>query len=95
MAKAVHEWDSKTGRCASPSMGMESFASIVGIPYKTFKAYACQDKSKRRTLGVSTGPERKLFSKEDSKFIADVARRHDRSNDGLTNKQLLDKIQKN
>lgn len=91
LTMAVVNWDARPPDEKS-SADLKSFAAVADIPYDTFKHYVYADKAKRRKLGKSTGPPR-LVSKEDSALLADVARRRDRANDGMSCAQLIDALQ--
>ena len=68
---------------------MKSFASIVGIPYKTFYDYANSNKGKRKVLGATVGRKRS-FTADEEQFAVDVVRRYDRGNDGKNKRQCID-----
>ena len=70
---------------------MRAFAASRDIPFQTFGAYACEDKSKRRKLGTRTGPK-SLLSDRQSEVLCQVAIRHDRANEGLTIANLKKKM---
>lgn len=92
---AVEEWDEKRGRYLDgngEARQMKEFAATVGIPYHTFRKYACEDKSKRREIGKAVG-RAPLIAGQQQKFLCDTLIRHDRANDGKSPKETLDLIQ--
>jgi hypothetical protein len=95
LTQAVHDWDKVTGNrldSNGEAVGIDMFASIVGIPRKTLEKYVHEDRNKRRKLGFFVGRAPALNEK-DSNFAADVLCRADRGNEGYTRKEAVDMIQ--
>ena len=96
LRKAVEDWDNKSGPLfnhleSGMALPMKDYAASVGMPYKTFHAYARAEIGKRKAMGSSVGKKR-VFTDEEEQFVVDVVRRHDRGNDGLNNRQAVDKL---
>ena len=62
------------------------------IPYQTLAKYLCIDKSKRKVVGCGVGPA-SLLDGGARQFVADVVRRKDRGNDGMSRRDCIDVVQ--
>ena len=91
LTNAVTEWKESSGRAAPREFLGETaprkptlaeFAVIVGIPKGTLGPYVTGN-GKARVLGASVGAQAHLDANE-SQFVVDNIRRHDRANDGLS-----------
>ena len=93
LKKAVSDWDNKAGDyLVETPMSMQRFAQIVRIPYATFSPYVCEDKGKRKVVGIGVGPT-SLLDADATQFVADVLRRRDRGNDGVNRREGADLVQ--
>ena len=101
LKQAVHDWDSKSGMYLQldglqtglkNDAKLERFARLVGIPYNTFRKYACPDMDKRREIGSAVGRPAVLDTKADE-FIIDVVRRKDRANEGINRGEMAQLVQ--
>jgi hypothetical protein len=90
LGAAVKEWDDKSERCTVET-STRQFAMMVNIPNGTLNKYITDDKSKRLTIGASSGPK-PLLSSGEGEFVVDVVRRRDRANDGMSNADIVDAI---
>ena len=91
MTEAVKNWDVKTGPHLEhdKALSLRRYAVCVGIPYDTIQGYVCKDIGKRKQLGAHVG-QPSLFSESQKQFAVDVVRRHDRGNDGLDKRKIVD-----
>ena len=75
---------------ASDQVGKNPHAAMVKIPYTTLAKYLCSDKSKRKVVGCGVGPA-SLLDGGARQFVADVVRRKDRGNDGMSRRDCIDR----
>lgn len=90
MASAVGQWlgDADTQKRTSKT----TFVKESGIPVTTFKYYVHSDLNKQRKLGKQKR-QKPLISDSTSDVICQSAIRCDNANNGLTPRQLEEKIQ--
>ena len=52
---AVNDWLEKKGNLlpTQPDISLKHYAAAVGVPFETFRKYACSDVGKRRVLGAA------------------------------------------
>ena len=102
LKQAVHDWDSKSGMYLQldglqtglkNDAKLERFARLVGIPYNTFRKYACPDMDKRREIGSSVGRPSSVLDTKADEFIIDVVRRKDRANEGINRGEMAQMVQ--
>ena len=93
---SVQTWDRKLAEdpesLGPPCKRMERYSLEVGIPFSTFKKYACADLSKRRKLGTQVGRPQAILDNT-GEFVVDVMRRKDRANEGMTRTDAIDMLQ--
>eukprot|EP00978_Attheya_sp_CCMP212_P000306 scaffold593_cov31-Attheya_sp.AAC.1 len=99
--RIVEDWNNMEGEAldingdpvAKNKGNLTQYGQKFGIPYNTLYKYCRNDDvSKRGVLGNGIGPN-PLMSSNEVSFMVAVAARADRGNDGLTLKELADKVQ--
>ena len=82
MEKAISDWDKKEGDALDAKGNLLTskamYASKVGIPWTTLRAYVRPDLKKRRRLGLGFRGKTKILMTKDIDFIAEVCARADR-----------------
>ena len=95
MEKAVSDWTKKEGGYLTTNnvpRSMRSFATHVGIPYKTLRNYLTGKEKNKRAVGASCG-RKANFSSQDTQFVSNVLARADRGNEGKNRKEAIDLVQ--
>jgi hypothetical protein len=96
LQKAVDGWLKEQDSCYDSNgekMELKVYANTKGIPYDTIKKYVCPDKTKQRKVGNAAGRQALVPAKQ-QKFLVQTAIRYDRANNGKSNKEMTDMIQK-
>lgn len=93
---AVEGWLNKDkstydDRDPNKKLSFRRYASKMGIPESTLRAYTHKDPNKRKSLGAKPGRP-SVVKSEVSDFVAQLAVRSDRANDGMTLADTRDAI---
>lgn len=91
----VDNWFNKTGlkfdKNGEEITSLYVYANVVNIPVYTLQKYCHRDETKCRKIGAQCG-RRPLLQQEAQQFLAEVAARKDRANNGLATQEMYEFI---